>query len=240
MANLLDRAQRALLAWQGFTSFHLTTSVGRLHVLEKRSRGELPTLVFLHGFSASSMMYGPLMRRLEPESRRILAIDLPGHGLSEVPSRGLDYLSMKNGMFEALDRLLAWNAPAVLIGNSMGGFAAVRYAVHRPERVRALVLISPGGAPMSKEGFASFLDTFRLRSQEDALDFIDKLFARPQRLRRIIARAVLKRPPERGVGRVDRCDATLGPAHPSRGPDPDFAGVVRMGRLGSDPPEGEP
>lgn len=192
VANLLEHAQRGALRWSGFRSFHVPTAVGRLHVVEKRARGRHPTLCFLHGFSASSVQYAPLMRRLAPDCWRVLALDMPAHGFSDVPQRGTDYLSLRDGLFEALDRLLAWNGPAVLLGNSMGGFAAIRYAVSRPERVHGLVLISPGGAPMTREQFAGLLDTFRLKTRDEALAFLDRLFAEPHPLRHLIARPVMK------------------------------------------------
>lgn len=192
MANVLERVQRRVLRWNGFASFHVPTAVGRLHVVEKRARGRRPTLCFLHGLSASSVQYAPLMRRLAPEHWRTLAIDMPAHGFSDVPARGTDYQSLRDGLFEALDRLLAWNGPALLFGNSMGGFAAIRYAASRPERVQGLVLVSPGGAPMSRAQFAELLDTFRLESREDAVAFLDRLFAQPHPLRHLIAKPVLR------------------------------------------------
>jgi len=190
--NVLEYAQRGILRWSGFSSFHVPTGVGRLHVVEKRARGPLPTVCFLHGLSASSVQYAPLMRRLAPHCWRVLAVDMPAHGFSDVPALGTDYFSLRNGLYEALDRLLAWNGPAVLFGNSMGGFAAIRYAVSRPERVKALVLVSPGGAPMSRADFAQLLDTFRLKTREDAVEFLDRLFAQPHPLRHLIARPVLR------------------------------------------------
>src|SRR5690606_17266891 len=35
--------------------------------------------------------------------------------------------------------------PVILVGNSLGGFAAARLALEQPQQVRALVLVSPGG-----------------------------------------------------------------------------------------------
>jgi pimeloyl-ACP methyl ester carboxylesterase len=192
VANVLEHVQRQALRWSGFTSSHVPTAVGRLHVVEKRARGPRPTLCFLHGLSASSVQYAPLMRRLAPEHWRTLAVDMPAHGFSDVPRRGTDYQSLRDGLFEALDRLLAWNGPAVLFGNSMGGFAALRYAASRPERVKALVLVSPGGAPMTQKQFAELLDTFRLESRHDAVEFLDRLFAEPHPLRHLIAKPVMR------------------------------------------------
>lgn len=54
--------------------------------------------------------------------------------------------------------------------------AAVRYAAAAPERVCALVLASPGGAPMSGSDLEGLLSTFRPGSHVQALAVVDRLF----------------------------------------------------------------
>jgi 4,5:9,10-diseco-3-hydroxy-5,9,17-trioxoandrosta-1(10),2-diene-4-oate hydrolase len=74
---------------------------------------------------------------------RVLAIDWPGQGHSgddPVPASAARYAELLGGALDALDV-----ARAVLVGNSIGGAAAIRYAAARPERVAGLVLENPGG-----------------------------------------------------------------------------------------------
>ena len=67
-----------------------------------------------------------------------VAFDLPGHGRSAPWDGSGDLLATVAGVF---DRLVT--EPALLIGHSFGGAAALRFAVERPGRVTGLVLIEP-------------------------------------------------------------------------------------------------
>jgi pimeloyl-ACP methyl ester carboxylesterase len=159
-------------------------------VLERVGRGPLPPVVMLHGISANALSYVGMFGHFVARSSRIIAPDCPGHGFSDVPRGGLDRDSMQAGMFEALDRVI--DEPVVLLGTSMGGFGAMRYAAARPENVRALALVCPGGAPMSSPAeFQRFLDTFRINSYADALAFVDRMLVRsPQGLRHLLAHSI--------------------------------------------------
>lgn len=180
------------MARRGFRSRMVPTSFGRIHAYEGRGQGALPIGVFLHGFSASGAQFGRLMSRLTGSFQRLVAIDLPAHGLSEVPRRQVDYAALRDGLVEALDTLLPYGARASIIGNSMGGFAAIRYANFRPERVESLVLVSPGGAAMAPEELDELRSLFEMENMADAIDFLDRLFAKRPPLRRLIARFLMR------------------------------------------------
>jgi len=168
---------------QGYSHRYVPTSVGRVHVLEKKQRGPLPPLVLLHGLSSAGVHYYRMLKHLSQMSR-VLLPDLPGHGFSEAPPK-IDEASMMAGLFETLDRLI--DQPAVLCGNSLGGYTALRYALARPHKVVGLVLASPGGASMGAEELAVLRDRFRIKNHTAALDFTDALFARRSRIRHVYA-----------------------------------------------------
>lgn len=68
---------------------------------------------------------------------RVLALDWPGYGGSEIPADAdrwtvLDYAAVLREFLTALDL-----PPVRLIGNSVGGNAAARFAAEAPDRVRA-------------------------------------------------------------------------------------------------------
>lgn len=76
---------------------------------------------------------------------RVVAIDLLGHGDSSVPDPA-SRMSAR-AICEAVEDAVVALAlpPALVLGNSVGGMAALHLASRRPERVRGLVLVSPSG-----------------------------------------------------------------------------------------------
>jgi pimeloyl-ACP methyl ester carboxylesterase len=110
-----------------------------------------------------------------------------------VPRSGMNAEGLRQGLFETLDRVI--DRPVVLFGSSMGGLAAIRYAHARPENVRALILMSPGGASMTPCELEKFVGTFAMDSHQDALSFVDRMLARPAAplLRPVLAWGVRKK-----------------------------------------------
>lgn len=79
-----------------------------------------------------------------------IAVDWPWHGSSKGPIAGTSPAARQPGAVEFAgvleDFVTALDLPpAVIIGNSVGGFAAARLAITHPSRVRALVLVNSGG-----------------------------------------------------------------------------------------------
>ena len=103
------------------------------------------TLILVHGFAASVHAWRPWIERLKGDYR-LIAIDLPGHGLTEAPK---NYRASLEGN-AALITSLADHAGVsrfVLAGNSMGGAVSLAYAMSRPQRLDGLVLIDSAGWP---------------------------------------------------------------------------------------------
>ncbi len=73
----------------------------------------------------------------------MIALDLPGFGASEMPaSRSRSRLRARR--VDAVCDALGIE-PAVVVGNSMGGFIAAELAISFPARVERLVLVSAAG-----------------------------------------------------------------------------------------------
>ncbi len=83
------------------------------------------------------------LRTLLPERFRTIALDWPSHGDSPPGEGALSAMRIADVTEQAVAQL----APegALVIGNSVGGFAAARLAIRRPELVRGLVIVDGGG-----------------------------------------------------------------------------------------------
>lgn len=220
MATPTERLARRLFHAAGYESHHVPTSTGRVHHLTRTGGGALPPIVCVHGFAASSVQMAPLVRLLRPATRQITLVDLPGHGFSDVPASGFDTDALLRGILEALDRIISADAPAVLLGNSMGGYVAVRFALEKPHKVAKLVLVSPGGAQMDQATLDEMRKPFHVRSHADALRFVDALLGQRNALtRQIFALSVrrrLSREDLLGVLDAIRVDQLLDPADVAR------------------------
>lgn len=129
----------------------LTTPFGDLY--EQRWGEGAPTLA-LHGWLDNSASFVELAPRLV--NRQLIAVDLPGHGLSDHHQHGFYHL------WEYIPPLLHWLASidgqVDLIAHSMGGMVAPLLAVAAPDKFRRIVLIdSLGGPPYGSTELISWL-----------------------------------------------------------------------------------
>ncbi len=186
--NPFERFERmglAMLRARGFDSRHVSTAHGDLHVLELAGRGEGPPVLLLHGLGSCAMDLAALMRRLSGGSRRLLALDLPGHGHSDPPAAGMTPRHLEAMLEAALPQVLS--EPAITMGSSLGGLVSLRLADRFPDLVAGLVLAAPGGAPMTRAELDDLFERFRLDTLGDALRFVDRFLGRPHPLRLFLA-----------------------------------------------------
>jgi pimeloyl-[acyl-carrier protein] methyl ester esterase len=98
--------------------------------------GQGPPLVLLHGWAMHSGIWGPLVANLA-RHHRVIAVDLPGHGHS-APTAPCTL----DAMAEAVDATIGHDGqPVAVLGWSLGGLVAMRWALARPARVRRLALV---------------------------------------------------------------------------------------------------
>ncbi len=117
------------------------TRAGQMAYLEREAPG--PTVVLLHGFAANKNHWVRFVPHL-PDSLRVVALDMPGHGESTFdPAATYDVATLVDGMVAALDEIGVGRFH--LAGNSLGGLVATRLALAHPERVTTLFLLDPAG-----------------------------------------------------------------------------------------------
>jgi pimeloyl-ACP methyl ester carboxylesterase len=104
-------------------------------------------LLMLHGGLGSIEMFEPGLPILA-ESRQVIGVDLHGHGRTPLGDRNIDLPDMGDDMAVLLEKLGFGQVD--VLGYSLGGGVAFRFAVQHPSRVRRLVLVSAGYA---QDGF---------------------------------------------------------------------------------------
>lgn len=127
------------------TSGTFTPSPGvAVHYTDEGPRGAR-TLILVHGFAASVHAWRPWVERLKTDYR-LIAIDLPGHGLTETPPGYQATLEGNAALVDALATHLGVEH-FVLAGNSMGGAVSLSYAIAHPDKLDGLVLVDAAGWP---------------------------------------------------------------------------------------------
>ena len=153
------------------------TRHGETHVITAGDKSK-PALVLLHGAAANILGWGAAI----PEYMRdffVIAPDIPGEAGRSAPERpswnGDEYIEWLD------DVLAAFRVErTALLGLSLGGWIAARYAAAHPQKVCRLVLLAPGGlAPMRT---AALLKTilFSMQRQKGAARMKRMVFGRSE------------------------------------------------------------
>ncbi|MEM9169035.1 MAG: alpha/beta fold hydrolase [Pseudomonadota bacterium] len=121
----------------------------RVRVREEGPAGAPPVLL-VHGFTHSLETWDAWADDLKADYR-VIRYDLLGHGLTG-PDAQERYAPTQRAAFvgAVMDALAIERA--VIVGNSLGGLAAWRFAAGAPDRVAALTLVAPGAFPFNGVG----------------------------------------------------------------------------------------
>lgn len=132
-------ARRRLLAAMPISETRLDLAGVSTAVLEG---GDGPPVILLHGPSAYAAHWMGVVRGLVA-NHRVVVPDLPGHGESHLTSDALDARRVSAWVGELIDRTC--KSPPVLVGQTLGGAIAARFACDSARRLGGLVLIDSFG-----------------------------------------------------------------------------------------------
>lgn len=105
-------------------------------------RGSGPPIVFLHGFLMDGRMFESQVEHLK-DRYRCITVDTRGFGRTEWDGEPFTLYDVADDAFALLDELGLESA--VFFGMSQGGYASLRAALEKPDRVDGLVLLSTTG-----------------------------------------------------------------------------------------------
>jgi pimeloyl-ACP methyl ester carboxylesterase len=157
----------------------------------RRGRADAPDLLLVHGLGDSLAGWARVLPQLS-STFRVHAIDLPGHGLSQMPP---DFRIPT--MLAALGSYAATLRRPLYVGHSLGGWLCARLALQfaasaeAPAGPRGLVLVNPGGAGLPAEAWAPFLAAVRAADKAGARHYLDRAFHRAPVALRLAPRFVL-------------------------------------------------
>ena len=125
-------------------------------------------IVLIHGIADNALTWSFILGALA-RVYPVYAIDLPGYGFSGLPKdRFYMTLDEMRDVLEAFAREVI-GQPALVVGNSMGGWLALKLAWAAPELMRGIVLIDAGGAPLQgRESWIAFGETIGIPDMKTA------------------------------------------------------------------------
>ena len=125
--------------------FRIASSGARVRLLECGPPSGTPVLL-VHGWGASVYTYRDLFHSLASAGRRVIAAELPGHGLSTPGEQARRQYIMETLLSYLRDIIgnLSSN-PIDLVAHSLGGALALRLAWQSPQLIHRLVLAAPVG-----------------------------------------------------------------------------------------------
>lgn len=125
----------------------------KVHFKRTVQAGTVPDKVLccLHGFGANTFSWEAVQDKMSAETKgEVLAMDMPGFGLTERPKELKKYsmgcsgqLAMGLMDLEEQEGTIQKNAKRVLIGHSLGCAAVAAAALADPSHIGALVLVNP-------------------------------------------------------------------------------------------------
>jgi pimeloyl-ACP methyl ester carboxylesterase len=123
-------------------SFHRMFDGVELHWVEYGESSERPPVVLLHGLNDSHLTWRQIAPGLACD-RRVLVLDLPGHGFSGRPDAGYE-LAWYTKIVAHWAEHLGLDSVDV-VGHSLGGGIALMLLAEGRPHIRRLVLAAPGG-----------------------------------------------------------------------------------------------
>ncbi len=151
-----------------FANVDLSTGI-RMHYGMQGESGSR-TVILLHGYTDSSYSWTRVAPLL-PESWRVFALDLRGHGDTEKPESGYTAQAMAADVVAFMDAMGVERA--TIVGHSGGGLIAQRVMLDAPERVERAVIMSSIAAGAHIVDYGPFIDAIMALS-----DPVDPAFAR--------------------------------------------------------------
>ena len=136
----MGRPPEALVTATAVDERLVDTGGVRLSVREQHGDAA-PPLLALHGLASNARWWdlvGPLLR----PARRVVAVDLRGHGRSDRPESGYSFDEVTGDLRQLLDALAIDHV--VVAGHSWGASVALELAAAEPERVAGVVCIEGG------------------------------------------------------------------------------------------------
>ena len=140
-------------------------------------RDHTKTIVLLHGLLQNLSVWDEVTLKMMNEFR-IISIDLPGHGHSDLYGNVLMMDFVSDAIKEVLN--IRGINDCVIVGHSLGGYAALAFAENNPAMVRGIGLVhshAMADTPEQQQKRDNVCSLVRTNAASYVLDFVPTLFS---------------------------------------------------------------
>lgn len=166
--------------------------------------GATPSILLLHGFSATKDMWLPVVKYL-PKNQHLVCVDMPGHeGTSRTGAKDYSIQGQVDRIHQFVQSIGLDKKPFHLVGTSMGGNVAGVYAACYPTYLSSVTLMCPAGLvyPTDSE-FISHLRELEKNPQQESIPLIPSTHQEMENMLRLCCYTPLNLPRQLMRGLLD-------------------------------------
>lgn len=158
-----DKSRSEIIAkYTDENSIFLPMKNGQIAHIKDEGSKSAQALMMIHGAS-SSLYTWDYWTEILSKKYRVVRIDLPGHGVTGPAMEG-QYSTLAMSLFvDEIIETLKLEKP-ILIGSSMGGSVALRYALSNQDKLNGLILVGSSGLKRDATDKASFVSHMQSHS----------------------------------------------------------------------------
>lgn len=148
--------------------------------LRKVAPGTMPRrLLMVPGFGDTPLSWWTVLAGMKPILKRqvdeVILVDYPGYSGFLHDEAAFDSMDeLMRAFREIVDTL----KPEIIIGHSLGGWLATDYAIDRPEIVKQLILVDPGGLVTDPEAQLNYRGLFQQAIESGSEHLLPHIFAK--------------------------------------------------------------
>ncbi len=137
--------------------------------------GNSKKLMLVHGWTGFKELWDSFVPRLVENGYDVVAMDLRGHGDSDKPEGEYTHEVFSTDLFE-LSKFLGWEGKYTILGQSMGGYIVLDYALRYPNSIKRVVS-SNTSAYLARNLFSKIVWKFIIRMyKKNPAKMMDKMF----------------------------------------------------------------
>ncbi|MHA1489917.1 MAG: alpha/beta fold hydrolase [Promethearchaeota archaeon] len=192
-----------------FKNFNVNVNGVEL-VCSRWGEGNNKKIMLIHGWTGFKELWNDFAPMLVSKGFDVVAMDLRGHGDSEKPKGEYTHEVFSTDLYE-LAKHLGWEGNYTLLGQSMGGYIVLDYALRFPESIKNLISSNTSAylarTFLSKLVWKIIIRSYRKKPEKMMEKMVPRFFMKPQPQEKIneFTKMTLKTAKHAGLSAIHYC-----------------------------------